>query len=63
MDTNVLVAAFRSDMGASFKLLSLVGDPRWELNVSTPLSVLDARDYHEMKARGVKFHGEPRQES
>ena len=22
-----------------------------------------ARDYHEMKARGVKFHGEPRQES
>jgi len=22
-----------------------------------------SRDYHEMKARGVKFHGEPRQES
>jgi putative PIN family toxin of toxin-antitoxin system len=37
IDTNVLVSAFRSDMGASFKLVTMTGDPRWQLNVSTAL--------------------------
>jgi len=39
IDTNVLVAAARSNAGASFELLRLfaAGDTRWELNVSTPL--------------------------
>ena len=39
IDTNVLVAAFRSRQGASFRLLKLLeqGDPRWQINVSTAL--------------------------
>jgi putative PIN family toxin of toxin-antitoxin system len=37
LDTNVLVAAFRSRRGASYKLLTLLNDPRWQVNLSTPL--------------------------
>ena len=38
LDTNVLVAGLRSQRGASFRLLSLVGaDPRFEINLSVPL--------------------------
>ena len=37
LDTNVLVAALRSRRGASFRLLSLIPDARWQLNVSVPL--------------------------
>ncbi|HEX2203352.1 MAG TPA: PIN domain-containing protein [Longimicrobium sp.] len=37
IDTNVLVAGLRSDRGASFRLLTLIGDPRVELNPSVPL--------------------------
>ena len=34
LDTNVLVAAMRSRQGASFRLLSLLGDGRWRPNVT-----------------------------
>ncbi len=37
IDTCVLVAALRSRRGASFRLLQLVEDPRWELNLSVAL--------------------------
>jgi len=39
VDTNVLVAAARSNAGASFELLRLfaTGDTRWQLNLSTAL--------------------------
>jgi putative PIN family toxin of toxin-antitoxin system len=37
IDTNVLVAALRSNRGASYRLLRLVGDPRWRINLSVPL--------------------------
>lgn len=37
IDTNVLVAALRSRRGASFLLLSLLGDRRWQMNLSVPL--------------------------
>jgi putative PIN family toxin of toxin-antitoxin system len=37
LDTNVLVTALRSRRGASFKLLSLTGDARFQLNISVPL--------------------------
>ncbi len=37
MDTNVLIAALRSQRGASFELLRLVGDERWRLHLSTAL--------------------------
>lgn len=37
LDTNVLVAALRSRRGASHRLLRLVGDQRWQINLSVPL--------------------------
>jgi predicted nucleic acid-binding protein len=39
IDTNVLVAAARSNAGASFELLRLftAGDARWQWNISTAL--------------------------
>jgi putative PIN family toxin of toxin-antitoxin system len=37
LDTNVFVAAFRSKRGAANLLLNRLDDPRWQINVSTPL--------------------------
>ena len=37
LDTNVLVAAMRSPRGASYRVLQLVGDARWKLNLSPGL--------------------------
>ena len=37
VDTNVLLAALRSRRGASHRLLSLLGDGRWQMNLSVPL--------------------------
>lgn len=39
LDTNVLIAGLWSNRGASHRLLRLVGDPRWTLNVSVPLAL------------------------
>jgi predicted nucleic acid-binding protein len=43
MDTSVLVAALRSNKGASFRMLSLIGTGSFELAVSVPL-VLEYED-------------------
>lgn len=62
LDTNVLVAALRSSRGSSHKLLRLLGDPRFRLNVSVPValeyedvlkrefmhSVIDAQDVDDL---------------
>jgi len=37
IDTNVLIAAQRSQRGASSKLMSLVGMGRFDIHVSVPL--------------------------
>jgi putative PIN family toxin of toxin-antitoxin system len=37
IDTNVLVAALLSNLGASHRLLRLVGDHQWQINLSVPL--------------------------
>ena len=37
IDTNVLVCALRSRRGPSFQLLSTLGDPRWQANISSAL--------------------------
>lgn len=37
IDTNVLVAAFKSSRGASYRLLSLIDSGKFHLNLSTPL--------------------------
>jgi len=43
LDTNVIVAALRSDEGASFRLLSLVGSGRFEIALSVAL-ILEYED-------------------
>jgi putative PIN family toxin of toxin-antitoxin system len=37
LDTNVLLAGLRSSLGASYKLLTILNDSRWQLNISTSL--------------------------
>ncbi len=37
VDTNVLVSGLRSKFGASYKLLAMLKDERWQINVSTTL--------------------------
>jgi putative PIN family toxin of toxin-antitoxin system len=53
LDTNVLVAAFRSRRGASSKLLTLLNDPRWQINLSTPLVL----EYEEVLKRPDLIEG------
>ena len=56
LDTSVLVAAVRSSQGASFRILQLVGDPRWELNLSPALLF----EYDEVATtHAKKFWSEP----
>ena len=56
LDTSVLVAAVRSSQGASFRILQLVGDPRWKLNLSPALLF----EYEEVAAsHAKKFWPEP----
>lgn len=43
LDTNVLLSALRSKLGAAFRLLSLIGDKRFRLNLSVAL-VLEYED-------------------
>lgn len=37
LDTNVIVAALRSRRGAAYRLLSVLNDSRWQINVSVVL--------------------------
>jgi putative PIN family toxin of toxin-antitoxin system len=39
LDTNVVIAAMRSRQGASFRVLSLIEDPRFRIAISVPLVV------------------------
>jgi putative PIN family toxin of toxin-antitoxin system len=56
LDTSVMVAAVRSSQGASFRILQLVGDPRWELNLSPALLF----EYEEVATiHAKKFWSEP----
>jgi putative PIN family toxin of toxin-antitoxin system len=52
IDTNVLVAALRSRRGASYRLLSLLGDPRFQINVSVPLVLEYEKSAKRMARRG-----------
>ena len=47
LDTNVVVAALRSRQGASFKLLSLLAEDRYEIAISVPLLL----EYEDVLAR------------
>ena len=50
IDTNILVSAIRSNQGASFKLLSLIGKSKFEFHVSVPLVI----EYEDALKRQVK---------
>jgi putative PIN family toxin of toxin-antitoxin system len=52
IDTNVLVSALRSKRGASFRLLRLLGDSRFEINLSVPLVI-----EYEKAAKGTVRRG------
>lgn len=55
IDTNVLVSGFRSSRGASYSLLHSIGDPRWQMNVSTTLVL----EYETVLKRELKKQGRP----
>ena len=50
IDTNILVAAMRSDRGASYRLLSQLGSPRWRPN----LTVAVLLEYEAILKRGCQ---------
>lgn len=52
VDTNVLFSALRSRRGASYRLLSLMGDGRRQMNLSVPL-VLEYEDVVKRPDSGV----------
>ena len=54
IDTNVLLSALQSTKGASYRLLSLVGDNRWQLNLSVAL-VLEYEDVLKRTETGLKL--------
>jgi putative PIN family toxin of toxin-antitoxin system len=39
IDTSVLIAALRSKRGASYRLFEMIGDARWQLNMSVALAL------------------------
>lgn len=39
IDTNVLISALRSNRGASFKLISLIGTGKFDISLSVPLLI------------------------
>ncbi len=51
LDTNVLVTAFKSSRGASYRLLSLIDSGKFQLNVSTPL----VAEYEEILRRETPY--------
>jgi putative PIN family toxin of toxin-antitoxin system len=53
LDTNVFVSALRSQLGASYKLLSLVGGDAFEIAVSVPLVL----EYEEVARRQARRMG------
>lgn len=55
LDANVFVAALRSRRGASHRLLRLVGDPRWQINLSVPLLL----EYEDVLKRADAGHRLP----
>jgi putative PIN family toxin of toxin-antitoxin system len=54
IDTNVLISALRSQQGASFRLLSLIGESSlFEINISVPLIL----EYEDVAKRYLKEMG------
>jgi putative PIN family toxin of toxin-antitoxin system len=56
IDTNVIVAGLRSQRGAAFRLLQLVGTGRFQINLSVPLLL----EYEDVLYRGTPLLAVPR---
>jgi putative PIN family toxin of toxin-antitoxin system len=54
LDTNVLLSALRSQLGASFRLLTLIGDSRFQINLSVAL-VLEYEDVLKRPALNLRL--------
>lgn len=52
IDTNVLVSALRSRRGVSFRLISLLGDRRFQVNISVPLVLEYEKSTKKLAGRG-----------
>ncbi len=50
IDTNVIIAALRSNSGASFKILALVGTRKFDISISVPL-IMEYEDVAKRLAR------------
>ena len=57
IDTNVLIAALRSTRGASYRVLGLIGDGRWRLNLSVPM-FLEYEDVLSRPESGISLSGQ-----
>ena len=55
IDTSVLIAALKSRRGASYRLLEMAGDARWQLNMSVALAL----EYEAVGKREAKRLGIP----
>jgi putative PIN family toxin of toxin-antitoxin system len=51
IDTNVLISAFRSNVGSAYQLFESLGDDRWQMNLSVPLVL----EYEEVLNRTCEF--------
>ena len=54
LDTNVFVSALRSQLGASYRLLSLIGGEAFDIAVSVPL-VLEYEEVARRQARRLRL--------
>lgn len=54
LDTNILVSSLRSQRGASFKLISLLGTDAFEINLSVPL-VLEYEEVLQRQKRSLRL--------
>jgi putative PIN family toxin of toxin-antitoxin system len=54
IDTNVFISALRSQFGTSFRLLSLIGDARFQINLSVAL-VLEYEDVAKRPAMSLQL--------
>lgn len=53
LDTNILVAGLRSRLGASFRLISLIGSGKFGINLSVPLVL----EYEDVLSRQIQELG------
>lgn len=54
LDTNIIYSALRSRRGASYRLLSLLDSPKFEINLSVPL-VIEYEDVLLRKVHSLNF--------